>query len=43
LRHAAGAAGDGLPLIDEEERVLRYYPKLSARAHPVEVLAELTG
>ena len=30
-------------LIDEEGRVLRYYPQVSAREHVTEVLSDLAG
>ena len=30
-------------LIDEEGRVLRYYPQVSAREHVAEVLSDLAG
>jgi peroxiredoxin Q/BCP len=30
-------------LIDEAGRVLRYYPQVSAREHPTEVLRDLAG
>ena len=30
-------------LIDEQGRVLRYYPQVAAREHPTEVLRDLAG